>query len=351
MTNTASIITMAKYEHDFINQWLEHHINIGFSHFYILVDNIVDVQPEYKINPDFMSYVTLIYVEKKTLETYWGPIDFTVNFNLSCYLHQLINKLVIDKQLSKEVWITVIGIDQFIYLNNVTSLTIQDFLVKIDPACIQIFLPWSIVAFNNENENFDNLMQNVNSFKSIYGKFGGHGNGMIRSKSAAELSGDSHYFLSKEKIQKCYILNEYHDIPFNGPTWHIFKIADKIMQEHSVEALLNMDCLTSFHFVLRNKLECVIKACLFWNSASFRIDQIANSIKLKDKLMLFNDLRGNCFNKTITTNLIPNSYLPNTSIKNTNSYYVQILVDKLNINGFDISAEEVREWVDNLVFA
>ena len=31
--NTACIISIIKYEHDFLNQWLEYHIKIGFSHF------------------------------------------------------------------------------------------------------------------------------------------------------------------------------------------------------------------------------------------------------------------------------------------------------------------------------
>ena len=41
MNNSVAIITLVKYEHDFINQWLEYHLKIGFSHFYLIIDKIV----------------------------------------------------------------------------------------------------------------------------------------------------------------------------------------------------------------------------------------------------------------------------------------------------------------------
>ena len=41
---SVSIVTMVKHEHDFINAWIEYHYKLGFSHFYILVDNITEKQ-------------------------------------------------------------------------------------------------------------------------------------------------------------------------------------------------------------------------------------------------------------------------------------------------------------------
>ena len=44
MTKNVSIFSMIKFEHDFINQWIEYHLEIGFSHFYLLIDNIFEEQ-------------------------------------------------------------------------------------------------------------------------------------------------------------------------------------------------------------------------------------------------------------------------------------------------------------------
>ena len=37
-----AIFTLVKFEHDFINQFIEHHLKLDINHFYIVIDNIND---------------------------------------------------------------------------------------------------------------------------------------------------------------------------------------------------------------------------------------------------------------------------------------------------------------------
>ena len=92
---SVGIITMAKYEHDFINPWIEYHSNIGFNHFYILVDNINYKQLDYIIDSKYINNVSLIYVDNDDLNKYFTKDIINSELHKGCYLHELVNCKII----------------------------------------------------------------------------------------------------------------------------------------------------------------------------------------------------------------------------------------------------------------
>jgi hypothetical protein len=54
-----SICLLAKNENDYINEWLEWHLNLGVEHFYIY-DNDSTIPLINSINKDFLQYCTII---------------------------------------------------------------------------------------------------------------------------------------------------------------------------------------------------------------------------------------------------------------------------------------------------
>lgn len=339
MKNSASIITMVKYEHDFINQWIEYHMKLGFSHFYILIDNIQDVQPEYEINEMFKENVTLINCTEDTVIRHFGcsTSDYnnksSYNHHHSFYLHQLLNFEIINKNIIKEYWVTAIGIDQFIYMN---GLTIQQYLENILEECTQIILPWSMCCYNNTNSPFDYFMKNVNSYKYSYGYFG-HSNGLIKTKELLKLCGDSHSFVSKSPRQQVYIINEYFTMDSELLSLGNDRVFDKVFVKMNGLVLEDLK-ISSFHFFLRNVQEIIIKRLCYWNfiNGTNIIDCIKNKYKeIKDERI---------------GNSIVNSYpelnlnIPDITCLNTDTIYNKIIISKLN--EVNISEEEYREWLN-----
>jgi len=366
-----------KYEHDFINQWLEYHIKIGFSHFYLIIDNFLDEQPIYPIDKQFNNYVSLFYLTNNT------------EYKNICHadlMHEMVNKLIIEKKTIKEDWVTCIGIDQFIYLdNNNIQLSLQD----IDDDCSQIIMPWSICFHNNNITNYENLLENIDLYDStVVNPWGpqGHSNGMIRTKDMSKFNSDSHSFISN-KDQKIFIMNEYFkfkkDLGYHG----VFEIVKEKIKNNIT---LNF---TTCHFLLRNTMDIIIKSSFYgWcHSEIIKITEIIESIKNKDKLLYvashrksigkiknlmkkikFNykfyldnypDLRhldyesafkhyldyGEKEGRLINKENYIEFNIPNLQFKNTETYYINIILNKLNENGFTISKENLKEWINSLI--
>jgi hypothetical protein len=104
-----AIYTSVKYEHDYINQFIEHHLNLGISHIYIIVDNVNDTQIDYDhiINNIFCDNVTLYYVNASMRQNNHETIH---NQLTNFFNNTILNDI-------KEDWVITIGVDSFIYLN------------------------------------------------------------------------------------------------------------------------------------------------------------------------------------------------------------------------------------------
>ena len=351
MYNSASIIIFAKYEHDFINQWVEYHVKIGFSHFYILIDNILEKQPEYIINDNISKYVTLINMDENDVIKYFGNTISNVlnpHMHISFITHQLINHKIINANLIKEDWVTAIGIDQFIYLN---GITIQEYLLNLDEKCTQIIFPWSYCCHNINDSNYDYFLKNINLYKCDYAKSRGHSNGMIKTKNMLAIDTTSHGFTSKSHTQYVHVIDEYYHMGSRLDIMYIFKIVN--------EKLINMSFndlkISSFHIVLRNINEYFIKGFFYWkrDKNNNKIDNafyyLSKDIKEKNinNYKHYGDyIRAgvNIFIKTPI--LLPkeniNLKIPDLENKNLDNTYYDIIMNKLN--KYDITKEEFMDW-------
>jgi hypothetical protein len=325
---------MIKNEHDFINQWIEYHLKIGFSHFYLVIDNVRYEQPEYNINESFKSNVTFIKVNNDTLKKY----TFPGGIEHSVFIHLLLNYEVIDKGIIKEDWVTTIGLDQFIYLKDINITT---FLESIDKECTQIIIPWSICAFNTKDLPYDNLMANVNQYLYEYNGTSGHSNGFIRTNNVKALCGSSHSFISKSFKQKIYIVDEYFTEDSTLDTWKIFGIAREKMKLNAFGDLK----ISSFHFIIRNLNELIVKSYFYWYDNKIQLDFLADNIKNKfvhDSLFKHRKLYDINNINLQECNLLRNLNTPNISCLNSNNNYDAIIFNKLK--DYEITEEQYNEW-------
>ena len=337
VNDTCAIISMMKHEHDFINQWIEYHIKIGFSHFYLLIDNLTDKQSDYIIEDNFKGTVTLIDCNPKILHKHWGDsVDKfrKAEHHESYFMQYLLNVELIESNIITEHWVTAIGIDQFIYLN---GNTIQEYIKTIDESCTQVIMPWSICAFNNKNICYDNLMENVHLYSGHYNGTKGHSNGLIRTSNLRKISGDSHHFISKCPEQKVYIIDEYFTMPANLQTQKIFEICHTKLQKIP----LNMLTISSFHIMLRNVNEAFVKEFAYWgkNNMDSMINNISNNtIDYHGRLSLL---------RWLGTMPVLNIISPKLAIMNKRTHYEYIL-EKL-LEKHNISLDRFYKWVTNTI--
>ena len=333
MTKNVSIFSMIKFEHDFINQWIEYHLEIGFSHFYLLIDNIFEEQPEYIIDDRYINYITFIKCDKNMFISHFGidpkiAIELNQLHHFSGYMHQLLNINIID--IIKEDWVTAIGIDQFIYLN---GNTIQTYLKNIEKSCDQVIIPWSICASNNKFQPHDNLMKNINNYNCFYGHLG-HSNGLIKTTNLKAISSDSHTFITKQSTQNVYIIDEYFTMNGVLNTKMVFDIVINKMNKLK----FNDFNIGSVHFTLRNKQEQVIKKYFYWNKIN--IDELVDNIKNNSYSLSNSQFRIGYGTSIEVYNKLN---IPELSCLNTSNYYNYVI--ELELNKYNISMEQFNKWL------
>ena len=104
----AAICLLIKDENDYINEWLEWHIKVGFNHFYIY-DNGSRIPIKESVNEQYNQYCTYI--------------DFSgehINTQLECYADAL------EKYRDCVKWLAFIDTDEFI--RPINGENINDFL-------------------------------------------------------------------------------------------------------------------------------------------------------------------------------------------------------------------------------
>jgi hypothetical protein len=343
--NTASIITLAKHEHDFINAWIEYHYKIGFNHFYVLVDNITEKQKKYVIQEQFKHCVSFIYTNDADIHFYKASLQVEQE-HLSGVLHELLNNKIVNTGIIKEEWVTALGIDQYFYLNG--NNTIQEYLNKIEEKCTQIIFPWSFCFFNNNNSKFDNFLENCKSYKNVYG-WEGHSNGLIRRCNLSKMNGNSHSFESRTPKQKVFIINEYYIMPSNLDTYYFFDIVQQKLNTLPFDKIK----ISSFHILLRNVNEYFIKPRLCWNCKNKNNEEENNSYFYNLSLNIKNNTNIEKVNGRHGVNETRNVLLekqiqlkfPKLAITNGSEHYDTLILNKLSHYG--IQKEEFEVWKKN----
>lgn len=282
-----ALFTIVKFEHSYINQFIEHHLNIGFNFFYILVDNLNEEQIDYNniIDNKFKKYLKLYIMTKHfDIDKYNKILDNT--FSHHDYFILYFNEIILKD--IKEDWIFVVGCDSFLYLN---GNKIIDFIINFDintKEIFQILFPMFLL-FNINNNSYTDM---CHTFKNYYTINSYYMYSMAKINNIDKLDCSSHYFISKTEQQNIYfpdnkIINiKNSEIKINTLLLNSkFDIFDK-----------NHTNYFSFHFYLRCYDELIIKDLLYWN--------IINDCKKNQfKIFLKDVIKNNTINKNILTNL------------------------------------------------
>jgi hypothetical protein len=243
---TFSIYTFVKYEHDYINQFIEHHINLGINHFYICIDNINYIQKDYKnvINELFNDYVSLYYIN--------DIIDTNIS-GTHFYLNDYFNKNIIKD--IKEDWVLTIGIDSFIYLN---GMTMREYINSIDIDIFQIFFPMFLL-YNLNNCDTNDFTHNYDNYYTISSSYM---YAMAKTKHIKKLNNSTHFYETNNDMQKFIISNNSEIFEIKNDKINM----DYLLKNINYDYYDNKIDIFSFHFYLRNYNEIIIKDLLYWSN-------------------------------------------------------------------------------------
>lgn len=145
MNNLICCVAIAKYEEEFIDEWLVYHKNIlGINHFFIYDDD-----PNLPLQ-DFLKY----HIDNKYVDIInWSLIKNNFNYNslnqLNAYNHAFHNLI------KKYKWVIFIDIDEFLVLKNHNNII--DFLNEYD-IYDSIFFNWHVFGHNGYYENPKDLI-------------------------------------------------------------------------------------------------------------------------------------------------------------------------------------------------
>ena len=141
MDNYSSICLLAKDENDYINEWLDWHLNkLKFDHIYIY-DNESKVPLEKTIENKYKEYITF---------NRWTRRDYRVIMQHDCYSHFLKN------YKHENEWTAFIDADEFIRL--IEDNNINDFLLKYED-CNGVFIEWLMYNANGQYEKKEGLVR------------------------------------------------------------------------------------------------------------------------------------------------------------------------------------------------
>ena len=336
------ICCCAKNEHDFINRWLEYHIKIGISHFYILIDNLYETQDPYNINEEFKEYVTLVIADKNYAIKHNINLDNKKINHSNVLIHKLYNTLF---SLVKEDWISMCALDNYIYLYK----NIDDFLTCIyeeNPNCSQIIMPWINIS-NLLDNNIDNFPLDLGYSKYFHIPVKSC-QAIIKKSNLKEVHINSHTFISKSKSQIIYLNNSYKSMPSILDTFHIFDLSSNYWQP-----LVNKGLVEQFkspfiiHNIIRNYDEVIIKDSLSWKKNNKFLD-LKNFLEFKSKKINSHLTCRTAFlyevDKYYSFNLkLPRFQTINLIYKNTNIYYNR-LIKNLMLSTGQVNIDTYYNW-------
>lgn len=158
------ICALAKYENEYINDWVKYHIGIGFDHIWLFDNNEQDYPyVGRRIDEDLKDKVTIInYRMHQNLDT--TPNVPCYNNFIECWSEGL-------------DWCAFIDIDEFITMDNYTN--VKDWLANAPEECEGVVLNWRLFGDDGIVEG-DESVPVIDRFKTdISRKFEGVGNSSL----------------------------------------------------------------------------------------------------------------------------------------------------------------------------
>ena len=208
--NKLSLISMFKNESSIIKQWIEHYLDEGVEHFYLIDNGSTD---DYKNEiKDYMSYITLVI----------DPIRYKA---VNCWGTQQIlqNKYFLEKVKKESDWVFICDLDEFLFSTKHNTLIKCLKNSRFD--CIKIPYIYFGSTYINTPKNICislNLSQNYsnNQLPKTLADYGGE-KSILKTKYLKLINCHGHK-LNTDKIFRCnfnkicdFRLNHYQIISKN----------------------------------------------------------------------------------------------------------------------------------------
>ena len=178
-----SVLAIFKNEDMIIENWIQHYLEEGIEHFY-LIDNGSTDNYEEKIKK-YEQYYTLI---KDPLRLSYGTQTFLYNKH---YLHKV-------KMETK--WLIICDIDEYIYGRNGCAKII-DALNKLPHYVEKIWLPWKCFGSNGHKNHPSNIILSFNKYSDEFIKNKGLGKIILKTINLQEILTCGHdVFLNKNNV-------------------------------------------------------------------------------------------------------------------------------------------------------
>ena len=174
-----SVLAMFKNEGMIIEEWLQHYIDEGVEHFF-LIDNGSTDDYEEKI-AKFKSFYTLVKDGTRLPKN-------TQSFLYTKYYLDIIKKTT--------EWLIICDIDEYIYARNGYS-KIPDILNKLPKEIEQIWIPWKIFNSNGHKKQPKSIVQSFIKYYKPIEKNRGLGKSVVRTTNLISL--DAHIQIFKNK--------------------------------------------------------------------------------------------------------------------------------------------------------
>jgi len=255
-TRTFAVITFVLLEHNYINFFVEYHLKLGFNKIYVLVDNIDYEQEEYIIeNKEYREKV--VFFNSNNYITNEQKLNWS---KLYCHKSGLIQFItqIIYKDV-KEDYTILLGVDSFLFLNN---LTIQEYFVKfnITDDISQIFFKW-VNLYNKTSKLEYNLLKNINN-NCCKKEYNHHFFTLGNRKLVKHPSGDSHHYELINEECKGFFNNNIYTIT---NTDNFYTILDKTTHITNYENTKD-GCI--YHFYIRDCIDPFIKTYYYWSGST-----------------------------------------------------------------------------------
>ena len=333
---TFSIITPVFLEHNYINFFIEYHLSLGFDMIYILIDNSTQQQDEYIIFDEFKPYVKMFdinmfyspkmiysFLEKKTK-------DYLIHASLIDFIYPLVT----------EDYTILLGVDSFLYLNN---LSIRDYFKVngITENICQIFFRWRCLE-NTIYSSTYNLFSYIDNNETIEEKnafYNDHYFTMGKRSLVIKPSGDSHLY----KIDGSGI-GFYEGSVFEiNSADNFYTIRNKM---NDIKYYNSFHSASILHYLCRDLQNCLVKEVEYWNGMVGRDERIK---KLKHLILCNSDLRRSrkIINRPDKQSVNINIYFK--PINRGSYYYDDKLYYKI-MNECNINKDVLLNWISEFVY-
>lgn len=304
--NSVCFLSIILHEHDFLPQFIEHHVMCGISQFIFLVTEygLREPQEEYLIPDEYKHIVTLIRITDELFteedkEQYYAKCRKAAfpgkKYKLTKYdfcpegfISFAINKYGLGSGLIKTEWILATGIDQ--YLNITCDKSLPEYLNTLNERVNQVFIPWGAEMFNPTFQMADSFSEIINEEHTsaylracVAGEFPNLSynnkrnqlivptNGLVKTKDCVGLAGNTHIFYTNPVPESCFhcLDMEYDAARFlhkhgydPNPFWAHLSL--KIQELLNGKTNLSVLPIYTVHFRLRGFTELIV-GNLLWH--------------------------------------------------------------------------------------